>query len=68
MEFRQGVFHALAKATNKPPSAIRDRESTVEIAQVLAAVHPSSADIGRLENAARCLVFDVCHTIGEGEV
>lgn len=67
MEFRQGVFHALAKATNQQSSPLHDRESTVGITQALANVRPSSSDVGRLEAAARCLVFDICHAIGEVE-
>ena len=67
MEFRQGMFNALAKATNQQYSAIHDRESTVSITQALADVRPSSSDVGRLEAAVRCLVFDICHAIGEVE-
>ena len=67
MEFRQGVFHALAKATNQQPSPLHDPESTVGITRALADVRPGSTDASRLEGAARCLVFDICHTIGEAE-
>ncbi len=67
MEFREGVFHALAKATNRQSSPIHDRESTVGITQALADVRPSSSELGKLEAAARCLVFDICNAIGEGE-
>ncbi len=67
MEFRQGVFHALAKATNQQSSTLHARESTVAITQALADVRPSRSDVGRLEAAARCLVFDICHAIGEVE-
>ena len=65
MEFRQGIFYALAKATNQQSSPPHAQEIIIGITQALADVRPNSFDVGRLEAAARCLVFDICHAIGE---
>lgn len=67
MAFRQGVFRALAKATDQGSPPTQGRESVVRIAQALAAVRPSGSEVGQLELAARCLVFDICRALGETE-
>src|SRR5688572_12253135 len=58
-EFRLGVLSALAMATGRPLRQDFDQDTAKEIAMALAEVHPTPTDLSKLENAVRCLLFDL---------
>ncbi|MEK6299354.1 MAG: hypothetical protein AABO41_01420 [Acidobacteriota bacterium] len=58
-EFRLGVLNALAMATDQPPQQSFDRQSVVEIARALAEVQPVPDELEKMEDAVRCLLFDL---------
>lgn len=66
-EFRHGLLRALATATSQPPSRTYTQQVAVDVAQALADMRPSDAEARQLEEAGRCVVFDVCSAIGERE-
>ncbi len=59
MEFRRGVLHALTSATGQPLRQHFDRESSIEIARALSRVTPDDNALLSLEQAVRCLLFDL---------
>ncbi len=59
MEFRLGVLHALTSATGQPPRQHFDRASSIEIARALSRVTPDDNALVSLEQAVRCLLFDL---------
>ncbi len=59
LAFRRGVLEAMTTATGQPPREHFDRESAVEIARALAKVAPAGHDDEALEEAVRCLLFDL---------
>lgn len=67
LEFRRGVLRALASAMGATPATGMDPASAVQVARALAELEPDASDATRLEEAARCLLFDLCRTIGEAE-
>jgi uncharacterized protein YqgV (UPF0045/DUF77 family) len=58
-EFRLGVLNALSIAANQPPREGFDRQSVVEIARALAEVQPIPDELEKMEDAVRCLLFDL---------
>ncbi len=66
-EFRHGLLRALATATNRPPSRTYTPQVAVDVARALADTRPSDAEAIQLEEAGRCVVFDICSAIGEVE-
>lgn len=68
MEFRRGVLKALAQYAGHLPLQHFDRSSAIEIAKALSEIELSRGDALRLEEATRCLLFDLAHTIGEAKL
>jgi hypothetical protein len=67
MEFRGGVVKALARATGASPPDGLYRGDAFAICRALADVHPANPADSTMNRAVRCLLFDLCHIIGEGE-
>ena len=67
MEFRRGVVNAFARATGSPFSDGMCMFNAFAIAGALSEVRPVDPADSKLVGAARCLLFDICKTIGEAE-
>lgn len=59
MKFRRGVLDALSRATGQQDLEKLSREAALEIAKTLAEVRPIQADLHKLVDAIRCLLFDL---------
>ncbi len=67
-DFRRGVLRALATVSDEVPASRRDSTRAARVALALASVEPDDADIVRMLEATRCLVYDVCNLLGEPTV
>ncbi len=59
MDFRRGVLDALTGATSQPPRQHLDRETAIEIARALAGIKPDGNALRPLDDAVRCILFDL---------
>lgn len=66
-EFRQGLLRALATATQRPPSRAYTPQVAIDLARALADARFSDAEAAQLEEAGRCVVYDICSAMGERE-
>ena len=67
-EFRFGVLKALAQYAGHLPSQHLDYSSALEISKALSEVEPGERGGWRIEEATRCLLFDLAHIIREAEL
>src|SRR5437870_315093 len=59
MEFRQGILTALQMAASLPRRPTFDKISRTEIARALAEVRPKDGSSSEMDEAVRCLLFDL---------
>jgi hypothetical protein len=58
-DFRSGVWSALARSKGRAQPSTTSRTEILEMAKALAQVPPPRDPSGRVEEAARCLIFDL---------
>lgn len=67
MDFRKGVVKAYARTTGVQPPDGMYRLDALAIARALAEVSPIDPSDRKLIDAGRCLLFDICGTVGTTE-